>query len=143
MQFFSIDCQIALGMQSKEIQDSQITASSTYNLHKPFYGRINLASFWGDPARTAWCATKDDKNPYMEIDLKETKSLTGVATQGLSIFDNWVTSFLFCYSENRGAWNCYKERGYDKVCFIFLAILLRQDSIGRLEKLGEPGEVKQ
>ena len=102
-------------MQSKALQDSQISASSTYNLHKPFYGRINLASFWGDPARTAWCANKEDKNPYLEIDLGEVKSLTGVSTQGLSIFDNWVTSYLLCYSNNNAAWNCYKERGYDKV----------------------------
>lgn len=102
-------------MQSKLIQDSQIVSSSTYNLHKPFYARMNLASFGGDPARTAWCAVKDDKNPYLEIELPEMTSLTGVATQGLSIFDNWVTSYLFCYSDNRAVWVCYKEKGYDKI----------------------------
>ena len=75
------DCQASLGMQSKEIKDTQISASTTYNLHKPHYGRINLASFGGDPARTSWCATKDDKDPYLEIDLPELTSFTGVATQ--------------------------------------------------------------
>lgn len=102
-------------MQSKEILDSQITASSTYNLHKPYYGRINLASFGGDPARTAWCAVKDDRSPFFEIQLPEMTSLTGVATQGLSLFDNWVTSYLFCYSADKEFWDCYKEKGYDKV----------------------------
>ena len=75
------DCQAAMGMQSKEIKDTQISASTTYNLHKPHYGRINLASFGGDPARTSWCATKDDKDPYLEIALPELTSFTGVATQ--------------------------------------------------------------
>ena len=86
-----------------------------YNLHKPYYGRINLASFWGDPARTAWCAKKDDKSPFLQIDLPDVTSITGVATQGLSIFDNWVTSYLFCYSEDKAVWQCYKEKGYDKI----------------------------
>ena len=102
MQMFNtLDCNVPLGMQAKKRQDAQLTASSTYNLHRPMYGRLNTVSHFGDPARTAWCADADDQAPYLEVQMGDVTSLTGVATQGLSVFDNWVTKFLFCHSMDR------------------------------------------
>ena len=79
--FVFLECFTPLGMEDMKIKDGQITASSTYHLHKPFYGRLNLVSFYDDPQRTAWCADEDDKEPYLTVDLREEKTISGVALQ--------------------------------------------------------------
>ena len=93
-------------MEAMRIQDKQITASSAYRLHKPFYGRLNRVSFYGDPRRTAWCADEDDKAPYMTVDLREVKTISGAAVQGASVSENFVTSFKLCHSVNGRQFEC-------------------------------------
>lgn len=120
---FFVECFSPLGMEDMKIKDGQITASSTYHLHKPFYGRLNLVSFYDDPQRTAWCADEDDKEPYLTVDLREEKTLSGVALQGASLEDNYVTSFKLCYSQNGRTFQCVTEDLTGEVresSFIFL-----------------------
>ncbi|XP_022780705.1 uncharacterized protein LOC111321951 [Stylophora pistillata] len=106
---FEKECFSPLGMEDMKIRDGQITASSTYHVHKPYYGRLNLVSFYDDPQRTAWCADEDDKEPYLTVDLREEKTLSGVALQGASLADNYVTSFKLCYSQNGRTFQCVTE----------------------------------
>ena len=96
-------------MEDMNIKDGQITASSTYSPHKPFYGRLNLVSFYDDPQRTAWCADEDDKEPYLTVDLKEEKTISGVALQGASLTENYVTSFKLCHSQDGRTFKCVSE----------------------------------
>lgn len=98
-----------------KIKDGQITASSTYHFHKPFYGRLNLVSFNDDPQRTAWCADEDDKEPYLTVDLKQEKTIAGVALQGASLADNYVTSFKICHSQDGRHFHCVNENGTGEV----------------------------
>ena len=91
------------------IKDGQITASSTDRFHKPFYGRLNLVSFYDDPQRTAWCADEDDKEPYLTVDLREEKTISGVAIQGASLTENYVTSFKLCHSQDGRRFECVSE----------------------------------
>ena len=110
-----------------KIKDGQITASSTYHLHKPFYGRLNLVSFYDDPQRTAWCADEDDKEPYLTVDLREEKTISGVALQGASLADNFVTSFKLCHSQDGRKFHCVSEnftgevRGYWVNLYVILS----------------------
>ncbi|KAK2563931.1 EGF-like repeat and discoidin I-like domain-containing protein 3 [Acropora cervicornis] len=106
---FEKECFSPLGMEDMNIKDGQITASSTYSLHKPFYGRLNLVSFYDDPQRTAWCADEDDKEPYLTVDLKEEKTISGVALQGASLTENYVTSFKLCHSQDGRTFKCVSE----------------------------------
>ena len=48
-------------MQSGEIKDSQITASSSRPADLPQYGRLHNGKFW--------CAAKKSKNEYFQVDL--------------------------------------------------------------------------
>lgn len=108
-------------MESNTIPDDHITASSSYNLHFPFYARLNQIGINGDPARTAWCGDGKDTNPYIEVDMGELKTITGISIQGLGLFDNWVTSFILCFTMNEnGTLFCVKENGIDKVLFLFI-----------------------
>ena len=48
-------------MQSGEIKDDQITASSSRPADLPQYGRLNNKKYW--------CAAKKSKNEYFQVDL--------------------------------------------------------------------------
>ena len=64
-------------MENMKIDNAQVTSSSVFGLHKPYYGRLNLLSFHGDPARSAWCANSKDKDPYLEVAFGQATTLSG------------------------------------------------------------------
>ena len=97
------------------IKDSQITASSYWSPHKPFYGRLNLVAFYDDPQKTAWCADVDDQAPYLTVDLKDERTISGVAIQGPSMIDNFVTSFKLCHSHSGRNFECVIVNGTEDV----------------------------
>ena len=64
-----------LGMESKCIEDSSITASSIYNQYThPYYGRVN--------SNNVWCPRENVGTPYLQVKLPNTISLCGIGTQG-------------------------------------------------------------
>ena len=64
--FFSTDCVVPLGIQSRKIAENRIKATSTFADYKPDYARLGEKS---------WCASKNDKHQYLQIDLgKVTKA---------------------------------------------------------------------
>lgn len=67
-----------LGMQSKAIHDSQITASSVAgsNYH-PYYARLNL--HFGDGG---WAATSNTIGQWIQVALSKVTRITAIATQG-------------------------------------------------------------
>lgn len=112
------ECFAPIGMESMKIKDNQITASSYWSPHKPFYARLNLVKFYDDPQKTAWCADVDDQAPYLTVDLKEERTITGVAIQGPSIVDNYVTSFKLCHSNSGRNFECLQTNGTEQVRLI-------------------------
>ena len=48
-------------MESGEIKDSQITASSSSSDHLPIYGRLTSNNYW--------CAGNKNKKEYLRVDL--------------------------------------------------------------------------
>lgn len=114
------ECYFPLGMENMKIDNAQITSSSVFGLHKPYYGRLNLLSFHGDPSRSAWCAMSEDKDPFLQVAFGEDTSISGVAVQGLSLFDNFITSFRLCYSNDGNDFQCVQESGNEKVSVLIL-----------------------
>ena len=55
------DCVDRLGMESGDILDNQITASSHRPGELPQYGRLNNDKYW--------CAGKKSKDEYFQVDL--------------------------------------------------------------------------
>ncbi|KAF5296725.1 hypothetical protein FQA39_LY12425 [Lamprigera yunnana] len=75
-------CMTALGMESRSIKDSALTASSSYDAGSvgPQHGRLR-----NDKNGGAWCPRQmvsRDAKEYLEINLEELHVVNGVRTQG-------------------------------------------------------------
>ncbi|XP_022808244.1 uncharacterized protein LOC111345230 isoform X2 [Stylophora pistillata] len=88
-------------MQSKRIPNESITASSSKRTdNSPHFARLD--------GPKAWCSAPHDKLPYIQIQLSETKIITGIKTQGSSSDWAWVTKYGIKFLEN-GAWKEYNK----------------------------------
>ena len=112
MAFFPVvACQDALGMESHELWDGDITASywrTTYNAYK---ARLNNIAGW-------MVYTDFSKAHFIQVKLGSGDfTLTGVATQG--IYSYLVKTFTLSYSMDGIDWVEYRENGHVKVrrCF--------------------------
>ena len=102
------DCDSELGMKNKQISDDSITASSHYQNNFPHLARADSNS-------GVWCSDRTDKAPYIQIDLKEEKIITGVETQGSPRLGRWVEKFKIKYLLQNN-WTIYSDsEGSDKV----------------------------
>lgn len=94
-----IACSDPLGMQSREINNSKITASS----HKSYWTRPSegrLHNKWSVHKMSlgGWCADDSDNNPYLQVDLVHATAVTAVATQGLPGNENLALKYMLNYS---------------------------------------------
>ena len=62
-----IECINPLGMQSGDIKESQITASSYRPADLPHYGRLHNGKYW--------CAKEKKRDEYIQIDLGQVPSI--------------------------------------------------------------------
>ncbi|XP_019643162.1 PREDICTED: ryncolin-1-like [Branchiostoma belcheri] len=102
-------CSSPLGMESGNILDDSITASSVHE-HCPIpHSRLNSV--------ISWCALANDVNEWLQIDLG-LAIVSGVITQGRGDLNQWVTSYKLQFSTGgaSGNWTTYQESdGVDKV----------------------------
>ena len=101
-----------LGMQSGSIPDDSITASSELNISTPAKnGRLNYT------AGSSWCASTNDNNPYLQIDLQTLHIICAVSTQGHFQADDWVKTYTLQSSRDGKTWTNYEYSGLVKVSF--------------------------
>uniref|UniRef100_A0A8C1R3F7 ferroxidase n=1 Tax=Cyprinus carpio TaxID=7962 RepID=A0A8C1R3F7_CYPCA len=88
-------CSVPLGMESGLIKDAQITASSVASnwysgQWHPWYARLNKLG-----TVNAWQAKNNDMQPWIQVELKDIKKITGIITQGAKSFGNemFVTAY--------------------------------------------------
>ena len=118
-------CIEALGMESGEITDAQLSASSQYSgrVYKtPSQGRLNFQS---DPGKIAgaWCPRKNDPDPWLQVDFRSYTTVTRIATQGRNGWGNWwVTKYRLLYSDNGITFHYHKDPSDNsaKVNYLFL-----------------------
>lgn len=95
------DCDDKLGMQSKDIPDANITASSSLSLnHSPALARLDR--------KGAWCSAPNDTSPYLQIQLGKKKSITKIMTQGSSEDLGWAMQYQIKYFKD-GKWVTYQK----------------------------------
>ena len=98
-------------MESGAISDAQITASSEWGgrfLHAPRQGRLNFKTQGRQVG--AWCAKKNDPNPWLQVDLGSYTTVRRVATQGRHGWGQWwVTKYRLQYSDDGISFQFYKE----------------------------------
>ena len=101
-----------LGIQRGSIPDDSITASSELNVNTPAKnGRLNYT------AGSSWCASTNDSNPYLQIDLQTLYIICAVSTQGNFQADDWVKTYTLQSSRDNITWRNYEDSGTIKVSF--------------------------
>ena len=106
--FFSLSAACekeSFGVGDGRIADSQLTASSSNKTAR--YGRLN--------SNVSWCATDDDRNPYLQIDLGVKCILCAVSTQGDARGNFWVVTYHLQSSDDGVVWKNYSINGVYKV----------------------------
>ncbi|XP_071806952.1 retinoschisin-like [Asterias amurensis] len=86
-------------MESGEIQDKQITASSINGdnqRYAPKNGRLN--------SPVAWAPKDNVEMPWIQVDFDGMVTVTGVITQGSAGSSNWVTEFSILINDGE-SWN--------------------------------------
>ncbi|CAH3147943.1 unnamed protein product, partial [Porites lobata] len=97
----------AVGLAIGQIMDNQLTASSEAAQAKN--GRLNFT------AGSSWCASTNDSNPYLEIDLEAVHIICAVSTQGNAQGSQWVETYFLQSSTDGITWTDYEEDGQIKV----------------------------
>ena len=94
------------------ILDSFMTAKSHYNSssYRPAYGRLN------DTRGTGWCAGKDEKDQWLQVDLGKVIEVCAVATQGDVSGNEWVIDFKLAHSKSyEDGWPTYRDANGSEV----------------------------
>ncbi|XP_041074369.1 lactadherin-like isoform X2 [Polyodon spathula] len=113
-------CSEPLGMKSRMIADSQVSASSvfrTWNMDAftwhPHFARLDKQG-----KTNAWTALHSDRSQWLQVDLETPTQVTGVLTQGAKDFGNvqYVSEFKVAYSDDGKSWTVLKDKSKsDKV----------------------------
>nr|XP_034341976.1 coagulation factor VIII isoform X3 [Arvicanthis niloticus] len=105
-------CSIPLGMESKVISDTQITASSYFTnmfaTWSPSQARLHLQG-----RTNAWRPQVNDPKEWLQVDLQKTMKVTGIITQGVkSLFTSmFVKEFLISSSQDGHNWSQILHNG--------------------------------
>ena len=105
-------------MESNEILDKQITASSEWDgIHAAHQGRLNFqevapnGKLW---KAGSWSALVNNQSQWLQVKLlKEESFVTSVATQGRNsgIHNQWTTKYKLQYSNNDVNFEYYQDEG--------------------------------
>ena len=106
-----IECLASLGMESRFIKDSQITASSEWDVnHAAIQARLNFKA--GGGKQGGWSARSNDAYQWIQVALSSYTKLTGIATQGRNAaYSQWVTKYQLQYSDDGVNFHYYKAPG--------------------------------
>ena len=97
-------------MESREIRDDQITASSQYRFYPPSSARLNLILEQG-----AWSARTEDLHQWLQVNFERSTIITGISTQGLHYGREFVTNYTISFSNDEQNFYGYKPQGELKV----------------------------
>ena len=94
--------EVAFGVETGKIADSQISSSSAYPGLEAVRGRLKGAS--------SWSARVLNKDQWIQIDLGRYEVVTAIATQGRANADQWVKSYSLSYSLDGKVFISYKSK---------------------------------
>ena len=89
-------------MENSAIPNDRITASAGAATDGRLYN-----------SGSAWCGTAVSTD-YLQVDLGQSVTISGLATQGDPSADNWVTQYSVSYSWDGAKWHDYKEGQQNK-----------------------------
>ncbi|XP_029202215.2 uncharacterized protein LOC114966489 [Acropora millepora] len=111
-------CMDALGMQSGNIPDSVVTASSSANAVSfgPSVGRLHFLSA-GSGKYGSWAAGTNNVNQWFQVDFGSWTKVSAVATQGRQDYDQWVKSYSLSYSYDGAFFTTVNDNNAQKKIF--------------------------
>ncbi|CAJ1078873.1 contactin-associated protein-like 5 [Xyrichtys novacula] len=103
-----------------------VSAASHYNCNSPLVSSLPQSSFrsssqssYSSAAHNAkinrrdgaggWSPVLTDREPWLQLDLREQVEVTAVATQGRSASLDWVSRYLLLYSDTGQVWRQYRQ----------------------------------
>ncbi|XP_031562905.1 uncharacterized protein LOC116298543 [Actinia tenebrosa] len=107
-------CLKPLGVQSKKISDSQMSASSELNAYYGAkYGRLHLQK--SGRIAGSWTALRNNRHQWLGVDFGKVAKVTRVSTQGSHGYRQWVTSYALEYSLDGADFKTYRIAGKQKI----------------------------
>uniref|UniRef100_A0A672T9K7 Venom prothrombin activator omicarin-C non-catalytic subunit-like n=1 Tax=Sinocyclocheilus grahami TaxID=75366 RepID=A0A672T9K7_SINGR len=114
-------CSVPLGIESGLIKDAQITASSVASSWysgqwHPWYARLNKYG-----TTNAW--QNNDMQPWIQVELKDIKKITGIITQGAKSLGNemFVTAYSLEYISAQHLTTVFCVLTLRKKCFLLFS----------------------
>lgn len=92
--------EIAAGLESGAIPDSQLSASAFFTTFEPENGRLNKTG-------NSWASNVSNTSQWFEVDLGQIETILAVASQGRENYDQWVTSYRIQYSNDGSTFTDY------------------------------------
>ncbi|CAB3983234.1 EGF-like repeat and discoidin I-like domain-containing 3 [Paramuricea clavata] len=97
-----------LGMESRKIADSRITASSQYSAsYRASYARLN--------SNTYWLSKPNNRNQWLKIDFKYRATITDILSQGRGSSNQYVRTYTLSYSDDGINFKSYQRSGKKRV----------------------------
>ena len=112
----------ALVNDRSKVPDESFRASSYDGIKfRPGNARIDPIYHHGiyDHDGGAWCAVKEDKAPWISVDLGDIDIVESIDILGRKDANLYVTSFELLYSNHCMSWDLYTEGGKEKVNMLF------------------------
>uniref|UniRef100_A0A2K6G474 Coagulation factor VIII n=2 Tax=Propithecus coquereli TaxID=379532 RepID=A0A2K6G474_PROCO len=109
-------CSMPLGMESKEISDAQITASSyltnMFATWSPSQARLHLQG-----RTNAWRPHVNNPKEWLQVDFQKMIKVTAITTQGVKslLTSMYVKEFLISSSQDGQHWTLFFQNGQVKV----------------------------
>ncbi|KAM6975835.1 uncharacterized protein LKV04_015092 [Tautogolabrus adspersus] len=96
-------CLHGLGVEDRNISDSALSASSSMGGFSPSQARLNGNSCWR-PSGSA-------SSSWIQVNLGQTRKITGIVIQGCPQYDYWVTKFKIQHSMDGTTWTDHTPDG--------------------------------
>uniref|UniRef100_A0A4W5KUV5 Coagulation factor V n=1 Tax=Hucho hucho TaxID=62062 RepID=A0A4W5KUV5_9TELE len=102
-------CSVPLGMESRQIEDHRITASSTASCWYSGSWQASLARLNTQGTVNAWQAKNNNMNQWLQVEMAQVKKITGIITQGAKSLgtEMYVITYTLEYSDDGLHWIKY------------------------------------
>ncbi|XP_055010163.1 macrophage mannose receptor 1 [Boleophthalmus pectinirostris] len=96
-------CLHGLGVEDGNITNAQLSASTSLGLNTPDKARLN--------GNSCWMPSGVPSSSWIQVNLGQTKKVTGIVIQGCPQNDYWVTKFKVQHSVDEVIWKDYTADG--------------------------------
>ncbi|XP_061589669.1 macrophage mannose receptor 1 [Cololabis saira] len=96
-------CLQGLGVEDGNVTDYQLSASSSIGFFTPEKARLN--------GNSCWMPSGSATSSWIQVNLGETRKVTGIVIQGCPQTDHWITKFKIQHSTDGTTWTDYTADG--------------------------------